>query len=73
MEMPGGSGLDVLEQARESTPNVPCIVCSGSIPAFSKQEIQALGVRQILRKPFTINEFTSEVRHCLRQANPALS
>jgi len=73
MDMPGGSGLDVLEQARESTPNVPCIVCSGNIAAFCKQEIQALGVRKILRKPFTVTEFTAEVRHCLQPADSLLS
>jgi CheY-like chemotaxis protein len=71
LDMPGGSGLDVLEQARESAPDVPCIVCSGNLAGFYRQEIQALGIRKILRKPFTVTEFTSEVRACLQPTGAA--
>ncbi|MDP7251485.1 MAG: response regulator [Planctomycetota bacterium] len=64
MDMPGGSGMDVLKAAKDSGEDVPCIVCSGSIDNRSSLEGMADAV---LEKPIMLNEFLGQVQSLLRQ------
>jgi DNA-binding NtrC family response regulator len=61
MNMPGGSGMDVLKAAKERE-DVRCIVCSGSIDNRSDLEGMADAV---MEKPIMLNEFLGHVQSLL--------
>jgi DNA-binding response OmpR family regulator len=59
LALPDGSGLDVLVELRRGGARVPAILATGSIDQPPPHE----GV--LLRKPFTLEEFSAAVDVCL--------
>ncbi|HEX2585433.1 MAG TPA: PAS domain S-box protein [Steroidobacteraceae bacterium] len=54
LAMPGMSGLDLVEQLRKLRPDVPVIVVSGYVDSATQERINAIGVQNVLLKPYTI-------------------
>jgi two-component system cell cycle sensor histidine kinase/response regulator CckA len=63
--MPEMSGYDVLRHMRKKGLHVPVIVCSGFPGDISESELQELGVRQFLPKPFELSVFLQSVHDIL--------
>jgi len=64
LDMPGASGLEVLESLRD-LPNPPlALVISGYLDAAIEARLRALPfVRDVMRKPFDLLAFAAVVRH----------
>ena len=59
--MPGVSGLGVAREAARVAPGLPVVVASGFIDEKARLEAEALGVRQLLRKPVTMSELCGAI------------
>ncbi|WP_213956645.1 MULTISPECIES: response regulator transcription factor [unclassified Variovorax] len=53
LQMPGLSGFDVLERMRAANVDVPVIVITASDDANPDRATRTIGVKALLRKPFT--------------------
>jgi CheY-like chemotaxis protein len=51
--MPGMSGMEVLEQAKNISPALPVIIITGSATEETRKELLAKGACDCLPKPFT--------------------
>ncbi|MDA0840195.1 MAG: response regulator [Planctomycetota bacterium] len=65
MNMPGGSGMDVLKAAKEASADILCMVCSGSIHDRARLEEIADAV---MEKPILIGEFVRRVQSLLQKS-----
>jgi len=64
-KMPGMSGLQVLAEAKRRRPHAVRFLISGWPEAVAPAELQALGVRALLPKPWDDAELKSELRKIL--------
>ena len=67
VQMPGMSGLDLLEELRQRGDAVPVIVVTGQPSAASTARAQAAGALAVLAKPFKAIEMLSLVRQALNE------
>lgn len=65
INLPDGDGLDLLEEIRESVPDLPTIVISGGASAKNEFRAAHLGVQMLLRKPFQLSELKSSLAKLL--------
>ena len=70
INMPGGSGLDVLKRLRMSTKTqlIPVIVVSGSIDEQVRQVAEELGVNTFLPKPVDTDQLCRSLAELLSNA-----
>ena len=70
INMPGGSGLEVLKRLRISTKTqlIPVIVVSGSIDEHVRQVAQELGVSNFLPKPVDTEQLCQRLTKLLSHA-----
>ena len=63
INMPGGSGLDVLKRLKSSdkTKAIPVVVVSGTGSAEMRELVQRLGAAEFLEKPLEHDKFCSLV------------
>jgi two-component system cell cycle sensor histidine kinase/response regulator CckA len=62
LNMPRLGGLDVLRTVRERWPRLPVLVMSGNLNATASSELEQLGQRHILAKPFKLSDLGASVR-----------
>jgi PAS domain S-box-containing protein len=63
--MPGLTGDQLARQVLAIRRDTPIIVCTGFSAVFDKQRAQAIGIRQILMKPVTMQAIAHAVREVL--------
>lgn len=56
MSMPGMSGLELAQQVLAAKPQLPFILTSGYLDAADVERARAIGVRQMIMKPNTVDE-----------------
>jgi PAS domain S-box-containing protein len=56
LSMPGITGIDVARRVLEIRPDMPVLLASGYVRAEDVELARALGVREVIWKPATINE-----------------
>jgi DNA-binding NtrC family response regulator len=54
LSMPGMSGLDVAREALRLRPDLPVVIISGHLTEDLLAQAAAIGVREVMRKPFEI-------------------
>jgi DNA-binding response OmpR family regulator len=66
--LPGMSGIDILRVLREDTrwSALPCIVLTAAGQEAHWQEAEALGVAEVMSKPFSPRRLLARVRHHMR-------
>jgi two-component system response regulator HydG len=69
LQMPGGSGLELLEYANEHFPDMPSLVITGFPSVKTALQATKLGAQDYLSKPFTAEEFKNAVYAILRSDN----
>jgi len=69
--MPGLSGAEAFLQLREIDPEVPVILMSGNLSVDEFADLEAGGLRAILRKPCSRVELTDTVRRVLDSSEQA--
>ncbi len=63
LDMPGRSGLEVLESLRDLPAPPPAVVVSGFVTGAVEERLRALPfVREVLRKPFDLLRFSATVQ-----------
>jgi DNA-binding response OmpR family regulator len=62
LNMPGASGLDVLKAIRATRPELPVLIVSGHITAETRTEMERLGQREFMSKPYTLDELGRRLR-----------
>ncbi len=65
LSMPGMSGTDLVEQLRRLRPDLPALIVSGYVDDFSQQRIAALGIPNVLLKPFTLDIIGPAIQEAL--------
>jgi len=64
-KMPGMSGLQMLAEAARRRPGAARLLISGWPEAVAPAELEALGVRALIPKPWDDSELKSELRRVL--------
>lgn len=67
LQMPGGSGLELLVYAKEHFPGMPSLVITGFPSIDTALKATKLGALEYLAKPFTAEEFRKAVHNSLQQ------
>ncbi len=62
LAMPGSSGLEVARRLKEVAPGVPVILVTGWEVSIPPEQLKAVGIINILHKPFRIEQLTEIVR-----------
>ena len=70
LTMPHLTGIDLARQALSCRPEQAIIVVSGYTGSWTPESIRALGVRELLNKPLTLDSLAAAVRRVLDQASP---
>jgi response regulator RpfG family c-di-GMP phosphodiesterase len=73
LKMPGLSGMEVLEEIRNSNPDVMVIIVTGYGTFKSVVEAIHLNVFDYISKPFNISEIISVVERCLEMRHTKLA
>ena len=70
VNMPGGTGMQVLRQLRNSTKTnrVPIIVVSGSLEPATEQKVRELGADDYVPKPPDYDLLVGKINQLLKQA-----
>ncbi len=73
MTMPGMTGEELAIHAMEIRPGMPVILCTGYSKKITAERTEALGIREFLTKPLTLEDLAGTVRKVLdqEQANAA--
>ena len=61
----GHTGFEVLEQARRSNPEIPCVLLTGYATSEAAQKAEQLGIA-VLYKPIEIQEYLDTIANVLR-------
>lgn len=69
LAMPGASGLDVARQLKEIAPGVPVILVTGWEVTIQPEQLRAVGIIDVLHKPFRIEQLTEIVRSATTPKN----
>ena len=62
LAMPGASGLDVARRLKEIAPGVPVVLVTGWEVSIQPEQLKAVGIINVLHKPFRIEQLTEIVR-----------
>ena len=78
LSMPTMSGIDPARDVLLANPNLPVVMTSGYVRQKDRDAVAAVGVRELLLKPNTVEELGAVLRHarprirrCARLATPA--
>jgi CheY-like chemotaxis protein len=66
LAMPDLNGLELARQVRTIRPGIPIIVCTGYSEKFGEEEIMALGIEKLFKKPLEVRQLTEAVEQILK-------
>ena len=69
LQLPDGHGLDLLEELRAKSPDLPVIIISGANTPENRDRSCVLGVTAFLTKPFAL----SQLHAILENSNPVFA
>lgn len=69
LAMPGASGLEVARRLKEIAPGVPVILVTGWEVSIQPEQLRAVGIINVLHKPFRIEQLTEIVRSATAPKN----
>jgi len=69
LSMPGLSGIEIARIVRKIRPGLPVILSSGLVPEQTLRELEAVGIRDLLRKPFSFEELGETVAQALKRTS----
>ncbi len=65
LAMPRLTGIQFAAEIRQTAPAIPILMISGYVTPAQQQELRALGMTELLRKPPTVNELAQTVARCV--------
>ena len=69
--MPGMTGMELSAELLRIRGDIPVILCTGYSDNKLREEAQAIGIREIISKPYIMRELGLAVREVLDQATAA--
>ena len=63
--MPKMTGVELAEAFMHIRPDIPMILCSGYNQTISKEEARALGIREYIQKPFSVDVIAETIQKVL--------
>jgi len=66
MTMPGMTGKELAGKILATRPRMPVVLCTGFSDFISEQQIESLGIRAFVPKPYTLETLGQAVRSALR-------
>ncbi len=65
MTMPGMTGADLAREILRIRPDIPIILCTGYSEILTKENAKAHGIREVLTKPFSLEQLAGQIRTVL--------
>ena len=62
LNMPGATGIEVLKVIKATHPESKVLILTGHLTPESRAEFEALGQRDFVRKPYTLDELGRQIR-----------
>jgi CheY-like chemotaxis protein len=62
MTMPELTGLDLARYMLGMRPGLPFILCTGYSSKLNQQQIEAAGIKSVLKKPFSLAAISKQIR-----------
>jgi len=63
--MPGMTGLELLQEIKQTSPDLPVILCTGYSQQVNEETARAMGARMYIMKPINFNQLAGIVRQIL--------
>lgn len=73
VDLPGKSGLDLLEELTTRRMNFPVIMMSGSVDPFTPIRAKRLGATDYFEKPFDAHGLLRRIKQILESNSPTLA
>lgn len=67
MTMPDMSGLDLAQTMKRIRPDIPIIICTGYSAVLTQDKLAALGVKEVIMKPMTMNQLAKAIHRELEK------
>ena len=71
--MPRITGIQLLEEIRKLSPDIPAIICTGYSELLDEVDIERMNLSAVLRKPCSIEEISRTINAALSEKNKVLS
>ena len=68
MKMPDMDGLELSRKLLEIRPNLPIIICTGFQGLIDKESMKSIGIKEIILKPFLIDELITTIRKTFNES-----
>lgn len=65
LTMPQTTGVELASKLMDIRPDIPVILCTGFDDAIGEVEVKAMGIRELLMKPASINELKTAIGRAL--------
>ncbi len=65
--MPVMTGVELAEKIMTVRPEIPVIICTGFSESIDSEKAAAMGIKQLLMKPFTLKDISQAIRKALGQ------
>ena len=70
LTMPGIRGIDLARQMRQIRPGLPILLTSGYSADLTPANMEETGIREVLLKPFSVEDLSRAVRRALLTTLP---
>ena len=67
LNMPGASGLEVAKVIKIARPDLKVLMLSGNLPSDIRAELQNLGIKDFVQKPYALDDVGRRLRALLDQ------
>ncbi len=67
MTMPGLTGTEIATKMMSLKPDLPVILCTGFSELVNARQALAMGIRQLIMKPWDVSEMAASIRRVLEQ------
>lgn len=71
MTMPKMTGIQLAGRIREIRSDIPIIICSGFSEEITPESLAASGIREFVKKPFSLEKIAVTIRRILAEKNDA--
>lgn len=69
LTMPGMTGTELAARMLKLRPNIPIILATGFSATVTPEKVRAMGIRELLLKPFAVQSLSETVRRILTKEN----
>jgi CheY-like chemotaxis protein len=70
MTMPGMTGIELSREMIRIRPDIPIILCTGYSQMITPENRSALGIQDLIVKPFNKSEIAAVIRRVLEKSAP---